>query len=91
MSWPELINLAQGALLVAATVSLPLLVAIIGFGLLAGVVQAWLGHSDPAVLVGPRLLGALLALFLFGSWMLAYTADYWVQLWQAAASVGLRP
>jgi flagellar biosynthesis protein FliQ len=91
MNWPEVISLAQGALLVAAIVSLPVLVAITGAGLLAGVLQSWLGHTDPATLVGPRLVGALLAVLLFGSWMLVYTADYWVRLWQAAAGLSLRP
>jgi flagellar biosynthesis protein FliQ len=64
-------------------VSVPLLLAIAGAGLVAGFLQSAIGQSDPNVLFAP-LLAAALAFLFFGAWMLAFTADYWVRLWLAA-------
>jgi flagellar biosynthesis protein FliQ len=77
-------QLVQSALVTALWVSLPLLLAIVAAGLLAGYLQSAVGQPDPVTLFAPRLLGAALALLALGSWMLAFTAQYWVALWGQA-------
>lgn len=81
MYWPDGVNLIQTALLMAFWLGLPVLGAICAAGLAGGLVQSSLGHSDPATLVGAKLLGAGLALVFFGAWMLSFGASYWSQLW----------
>lgn len=89
MFWPQGMQLLQGALLMALWVGLPVVTAVAVVGLLTGGLQGWLGQGDPVLQTPPRLLAALVALLLFGAWMLALLAHYWSHVWpQAAALAG---
>jgi flagellar biosynthesis protein FliQ len=86
----EGVQLLQGALLTALWVGLPVLLGVAVVGLLAGNLQGALGQNDPVAQTPPRLLAALGALLLFGAWMLALTAHYWVGMWSQAALLVVR-
>jgi flagellar biosynthesis protein FliQ len=87
MYWPLGVQLIQSALVIAVWVALPLVVAIAAAGLAAGFLQTSLNQSDPVALYPPRLVGAVLALVFFGTWMLALVAHYWTQLWVQAGAM----
>lgn len=75
----DVLVLTAGELLV---LSLPLLILLTGFGVLAGAVQGRLGLWDAAVSAGPRLLVGLLGCWILGPWM-------WSRLvWLSSASWG---
>ena len=90
MIWPPGLQLLQGALLTALWVSLPVVLAAVLVGLLAGNLQGLLGQSDPVAQTPPRLLAALVALLVFGVWMVALLAHYWSSVWPQAARL-VRP
>lgn len=79
---PELIELAQRALVIALYVSLPVLAAVLGISLLVSAAQSALRQSDPTVSVAPRILAAGGALLIFGGWMSALLGGFWVELWR---------
>ena len=81
MDWQVAAALMQHAVLMALWVGMPLTVAATGAGLVLGFVQGALGHSDSAVLIGPRILAAGVAFLIFGTWMLVLLSRYWVALW----------
>lgn len=81
MYWPAGLGLIQNALLTALWLALPLLVAIVGGSLAAGVIAGAAGSGDGATLTAPRLLAGALALLFFGAWMLTAAAAYWLALW----------
>ena len=85
--WDIGMQMVRGALLVAFWVSLPVLAAASLAGLLMGFVQAATGQNDPSLPFAPRLLAAMAAFLFFGAWMIAFTADYWIALWQGAAQL----
>ena len=58
--------------------ALPLLACISAAGIVGGILQGSLGHSDPATLIAAKLLAAGVALMFFGTWMLSFTASYWI-------------
>lgn len=81
MYWPAGVTLLQNALLMAFWLALPLLACISAAGMVGGIVQGSLGHSDPATLVAAKLLAGGAALVFFGAWMLMFMAGYWSSLW----------
>lgn len=85
MHWQQGVHLIQSALTMAVWLSLPLLLAVLGAGLLGGRLQSVIGGTDAAALLPVRLLGAALGLLLAGAWMLSFAADYWTALWRQAA------
>jgi flagellar biosynthesis protein FliQ len=87
MYWPDGVNLVQSALLAAFWLALPLLAAIAAAGLVGGLLQSSLGHSDPSTLVAPKLAAAAVAYLFFGAWMLSFTCNYWIRLWQGLGAL----
>ena len=85
MYWPTGVLLTQDALLMAFWLSLPVLACIGAAGVVGGILQGSLGHSDPATLIAAKLLAGGVALVLFGTWMLMSMAGYWSSLWSAVS------
>lgn len=76
-----LFELAQRALVLALSAALPMLGGAVAAGLLVCGVQSALRQSDPTVAVVPRLLAAGGALLIFGRWIVALLAGFWIDLW----------
>lgn len=87
MHWEQGVHLIQSALAMAVWLSLPLLLAIVGAGLIASRLQAAIGVAEAGVVVPARLLGAMLGVLVAGAWMLSFSADYWTALWRQAAQI----
>lgn len=64
-----LIQYAQEAILLAATLSLPIIGVAAVIGLLVAVFQAASQIQDPTIAHLPRLLGVIAALVVLGPWM----------------------
>jgi flagellar biosynthetic protein FliQ len=63
-------------LITLATVAGPMLLALLGVGLLTGILQAATQINDPAVSFLPRLLAAGAICALFGGWMVTRLAHF---------------
>lgn len=88
MHWEQGVHLIQSALAMAMWLSLPLLLAIVGAGLVASRLQTAIGVPDAGAALPARLLGAVLGMLVAGAWMLSFSADYWTALWRQAAQIG---
>jgi len=76
-----LIELTQRALLIALQVALPMLAAAVLTGLVMSAFQAAMRQSDPTLAVAPRLLAVGGAVLIFGGWIAAVIAGFWLELW----------
>lgn len=75
------VSMLQSAILVALVVSLPLLIAAVASGLLAGMLQSLANVHDAAAGFAPRLLvTAVVALLLMG-WMSSKVLDFALRCW----------
>jgi len=83
MSAADLVELVRQALLVAFYLALPPVAAAALAGFATGVLQSTTGQSDTAVSTAPRLLAALLAVIIFGMWMVSLAAGFWHRLWSS--------
>lgn len=66
-----------GAVLYGLEAALPALVLVAIAGLVAGLIQSFLGYGDVAIGFSLRLAGVILAVVLFGGWMAATVLGYW--------------
>ena len=66
-----------GALLYGLQAALPALILVALAGLLAALLQTFLGYGDPALGLTLRVAGVVLALVFFGGWMVATVLAYW--------------
>ena len=64
-------------------VAIPPVAAAALAGFATGVLQSTTGQSDTAVSTAPRLLAALLAVIIFGMWMVSLAAGFWHRLWSS--------
>jgi len=87
MYWAAGVTLLQNALMLAVWLSLPLLAGIAVASVAGGLAQSYLGLSDSASLLAPRLIAAALVVACFGTWMLSLTCSYWGNLWLSAAQL----
>ena len=82
-----LFELAQRALLLALSAALPMLGSAVAAGVIVCGLQSALKQSDPTIAVVPRLLAAGGALLIFGRWIVALLADFWIGLWSALPQI----
>jgi flagellar biosynthesis protein FliQ len=74
---PELPGtLFRESLVVLGTVGAPLFLALLGVGLLVGILQAATQVNDPAVGALPRLIAAGAVAFMLGGWMMGRLATF---------------
>lgn len=76
----SIIILAQGALLVALKVSLPVLAFGMAAGFLIGIFQTVTQLQDSTLAFVPKLLATLVSLAIFGPWMLHTLVSYSAEL-----------
>lgn len=80
-SLAALVALAQGALLLTAAVTLPLLGALAMIGVVTSIFQATTQVHDPAIGHFPRLIVAVLVLATLGPWMGRQLATFALRSW----------
>ena len=76
-------ELAQQALLLVLTLSLPALLAAAALGVVVGLLAAATQINDSALSFTPRLLGVALVIVLFGGWGAATLLRFTTELWRA--------
>jgi len=74
-------RIVQEALLVSILISTPMLGLSMVVGLAISIFQTTTSIQEQTLTFVPKVLAILLAAAVFGNWMLAYTCDYTVQLW----------
>ena len=88
MALDQVITVGREALLTILTVSAPVLVISVAVGLLVSIFQATTQIHDQTLSFVPKILSVLLALFLFGGWMLRTLADFANRYMEKLAGLG---
>lgn len=81
MDQGTVINIAQNALLVVIYVSAPLLGISLIVGLAVSIFQATTQIQEQSLSFIPKILAVILAIAVFGSWMLKVLTDYTTNLY----------
>lgn len=76
MSQEMVISIAERAIYVVLIVSGPLLLVALGVGLLVSIFQATTSIQEQTLAFVPKIVGVLVAIILFGPWMLSIMIDY---------------
>ena len=76
MTAPDLLELAQRGLVLALTLSLPIVGATLAASLFSALLQALTKVSEPALSHVPRLIAVGLALFLSAPWLSRQIVDF---------------
>lgn len=80
-------ELAQQALLLVLTLSLPALLAAAALGVVVGLLAAATQINDSALSFTPRLLGVALVIVLLGGWGASTLLRFTTELWRAIPSL----
>jgi len=81
MDQGTVVNIAQNALLVVIYVSAPLLGLSLIVGLAVSIFQATTQIQEQSLSFIPKILAVILAIAVFGSWMLKVLTDYTINLY----------
>ncbi len=88
MNDPVVLDLLYGALLTAATVAAPILLASLAVGLLTALLQAATQLQENVISFVPKITVVGLTLFLSGHWMLTKLIDYGTLVIRTMAELG---
>ena len=80
MSQEMVISIAERAIYVVLVVSGPLLLVALGVGLLVSIFQATTSIQEQTLAFVPKIVGVLVAIVLFGPWMLSLMIDYFYEI-----------
>lgn len=80
MSQEMVIEIAERAIYIVLLVSGPLLLIALVVGLIISIFQATTSIQEQTLSFVPKIVGVLLALVLFGPWMLSYITDYFYDI-----------
>ena len=76
MSQEMVIEIAERAIYIVLIVSGPLLLVALAVGLLVSIFQATTSIQEQTLAFVPKIVSVLIALILFGPWMLSFLTDY---------------
>jgi len=85
LSVSEVATLGQQALLVALLVSLPVLLSALIVGVLISLVQAVTQIQEMTLTFVPKIIATMVALVVFGPWMMQVLMSFTTNLFQQAA------
>ncbi len=88
MSDPVVVDLLYGALITAATVAAPILVASLAVGLLTALLQAATPLQENVISFVPKIAVVGMTLTVAGNWMLTTLVDYGVLVIRTMAELG---
>jgi flagellar biosynthesis protein FliQ len=80
MSQEMVIEIAERAIYIVLLVSGPLLLIALVVGLIISIFQATTSIQEQTLSFVPKIVGVLLAIILFGPWMLSYMTDYFYDI-----------
>lgn len=80
MSSEFVISMAQKGVYAVLVISGPLLIIALGIGLLVSIFQATTQIQEQTLAFIPKIVGVLVALIIFGPWMLSNMIDFAYQI-----------
>lgn len=80
MSQEMVIEIAERAIYIVLIVAGPLLLVALGLGLLVSIFQATTSIQEQTLAFVPKIVGVLVALILFGPWMLGFLTSYFHEI-----------
>lgn len=80
MSQEMVISIAERAIYIVLIVSGPLLLVALGVGLLVSIFQATTSIQEQTLAFVPKIVAVMVAIILFGPWMLSYITDYFFDI-----------
>lgn len=83
MGQGEVLGVAQQAIYTIITVASPLLLTSLVIGLVVSIFQATTQINEQTMVFVPKILGILVALVIFGGWMLTQLSEFTVKLFQS--------
>lgn len=86
MGQGEVLGVAQQAIFTIITVASPMLIAGLVIGLIVSIFQATTQINEQTMVFVPKILGILLALIVFGGWMLTQLTEFTVKLFQSIST-----
>ena len=81
LSQSEILTVMKEAVYVVLIASLPMLGAALIIGLIVSIFQATTQINEQTLSFVPKIIGVLLALVLFGGWILSKLSDFTIQLY----------
>lgn len=83
MSQGEVLSIMQQAIYTILKVGAPMMITALVVGLLISIFQAMTQINEQTLVFVPKILAVLLALILFGSWMLTTLIEFTVKLFDS--------
>jgi flagellar biosynthetic protein FliQ len=83
LSQVEVIHVMKDAIYTLILTAMPMLIAALGIGLLVSIFQATTQINEQTLAFVPKILGVMLALLLFGGFILNTLEDFTVDLYQS--------
>jgi len=87
MSQGEILTIMQQAIYTILKVSAPMLLAGLIIGLIISIFQAMTQINEQTLVFVPKILGVLLALVFFGSWMLTTLVEFTQKLFESISTL----
>ena len=87
MSQADVLRVSQEAITIIIEVAAPLLLVGLVIGLLVSIFQAMTQINEQTLVFIPKIVGILLALLVFGSWMLTRLTDFTTRLFGSIAQM----
>ena len=87
LSQAEVLTIMKQAVFVVLEASMPMLGAALIIGVLVSIFQATTQINEQTVSFVPKIIGILLALVLFGGWIITKLSDFTTQLYNAINSM----
>lgn len=82
MTDSDVLDIAAKALMLAAKIGGPILLAVLITGLIVSLIQAVFQVPDQSITFVPKILAAALVIMIAGSWMLDSLVMFVTDLWQ---------
>jgi flagellar biosynthetic protein FliQ len=82
----EVITIVKEAVWTTIVCAAPMLLVAIVIGLIVSVIQATTQINEQVISFVPKMIGILLALLIFGGWILGNLSDFTLELYQSIIS-----
>ena len=79
----EVISILQDAIYTTIICAMPMLAVALGIGVIVSIFQATTQINEQTLAFVPKILGILLAVLLFGGWIITKTTDFTFRLFES--------
>lgn len=87
LSQTEILSVMENAVYTTLISALPMLIAALVIGVLISIFQATTQINEQTLAFVPKIIGILLALLLFGGWILTNLTDFTTQLFESISTM----